>query len=102
MAFGSIEITSIARTQDYTTIKHNEDHKAMTDQINIGHNVQKDIDKRAQEVNKSDQADWYQRQFDSREKGDNEYAGNGGKDRKKKQEKKTDATSEHHGFDIKI
>ncbi len=102
MSFGSIEITTITRTQDYTTLKHNEDHKPMTDQMNISQNLQKDINRRAQEVNKSDQTDWYERQFDSRDKGDNEYAGDGGRNRKKKQDKNQTGGSEHHGFDIKI
>ena len=32
MAFGAIELTTISRAQDYTTIKHNEDNKVVVDQ----------------------------------------------------------------------
>ena len=83
MAFGAIELTTITRTQEYTTLKHNEDHKPMTDQVNIGQQLQKDATRKAQEVVRSDEAEWYRKQFDSRDKGENEYAGDGGKNRKR-------------------
>ena len=104
MAFGAIELTTITRTQDYTTIKHNEDHKPMTDQVNISQEVQKDVTRRTQEVVQSDEAEWYNKQFDSRDKGDNEYNGDGGKRRKKEQKEQKDQVivNGHHGFDIKI
>ncbi|MBR1865878.1 MAG: hypothetical protein IJ801_05165 [Lachnospiraceae bacterium] len=102
MAFGSIEITTITRTQDYTTIKHNEDHKPMMDQMNIGQTVQQEEVKRSQEVVKSDEAEWYNKQFDARDKGDNEYNGDGGKKRKKKETREQVIVNGHQGFDIKI
>ena len=42
MAFGSIELTTISRAQDYTTIKHNEDNKVNVDQANFSEQFQKD------------------------------------------------------------
>ena len=72
MSFGSLEVASIPRTQDYTTMKQNEDNKGAFQQM--------------------------------KEKGKNEYAGNGGKHRKKENSEKDGVvvTKQHQGFDIKI
>ena len=45
-----------------------------------------------------------QEQYDAKEKGKNEYAGNGGKHRKKENSEKDGVvvTKQHQGFDIKI
>ena len=102
MAFGSIEITTITRAQDYTTIKHNEDNKGPTEQMNIGQQVQKETDQKAREVNSSENSDWYNRQFDAKEKSDNEYSGDGGKKRRKKEQKDQVIVNGHRGFDIKV
>lgn len=101
MAFGSIEITTITRAQDYTTIKHNEDNKSFTDQTNIGQHIQKDIQQQAKEVRSSDNSDWHSRQFDAREKGDNEYSGDGGR-RKKREKKDQVVVKGRQTFDMKI
>ena len=36
MAFGSLEIASIPRTQDYTVMKQNEDNKGAFQQMTLG------------------------------------------------------------------
>lgn len=102
MAFGSIEITTITRAQDYTTIKHNEDNKGYVNQTNIGQQIQKDTEQRTKEVRSSDNAEWHSRKFDAKDKGDNEYSGDGG--RQKKREEKTEqvVVNGHRSFDIKI
>lgn len=102
MAFGSIEITTITRAQDYTTVKHNEDNKGFTDQSNIGQQVQKQTDQRTHQVHNSDNADWQNKKFDAKEKGKNEYNGNGGNNRKKEEKKDQVIVNGHRGFDIKI
>ena len=76
---GTIEIASITRAQDYTTIKHNEDNKSVVQQANIGQQIKKDVDQRGREVRSSDNSDWSNKKFDAKEKGSNEYSGNGGK-----------------------
>ena len=103
MAFGSIEITTMTRAQDYTTIKQNEDNKPLVNQTNIGQQIQKDTQQRAREVRSSDNSDWQNKKFDAREKGSGEYYGDGGRNRQKK-EKKPDGIKEngYRGFDIKI
>lgn len=102
MAFGSIELTTISRAQDYTTIKHNEDIKGFVDQSNIGQQVQKEQVRRTNQVNESDEAGWHSRQFDAKEKGDNEYAGNGGKDRRRQQKHEQMVVKGRQSFDMKI
>ena len=102
MAFSSIELTTIARTQDYTTIKQNEDNKAFVDQTHIGQQNQKDTNQRAREVRSSDNTDWHNKKFDAREKGDNEYQGDGGKKRRQQDKTEQVIVNGHRGFDMKV
>lgn len=102
MAFGSIEIVSLTRTQDYTTIKHNEDNKGLVNQANIGQQIQKDTEQRAKEVRSGDNAEWHERKFDAKDKGDNEYNGDGGKRRKREEKTEQVIVNGHRSFDIKI
>lgn len=102
MAFGSIELTTISRAQDYTAIKHNEDNKGFVDQTNIGQQVQKDTEQRTKEVHSSDNSDWHTKQFDAREKGDNEYQGDGGNKRQKQKKHEQVVVKGHQGFDMKV
>ena len=44
MAYGAIELTTISRSQDYATIKHNEDNKVGVDQNNFSNQVQKAVE----------------------------------------------------------
>lgn len=109
MPFGQMDITAVTRVQDFATIKHNEDHKAVIDQSNIGHQIQKETDLKPTQINESDNAQWHSKQFDARSKGDNQYSGDGGQNRKKEHDKESDKASKdrvvvkgQHGFDIKI
>lgn len=88
MAFGSLEIASIPRTQDYSVMKQNEDNKGAFQQMTLGQQSQKQSEKLTKEVHSSDNADWYTGQYDAKEKGHNEYAGNGGDKRRKRKNRK--------------
>ncbi len=101
MAFGAFEITTVTRAQDYTTMKHNEDNKAMMDQSNIGQTIRKDVERRPKEVRESDDVGRQNKKFDARDKGDNEYSGDGGKRRKQETTEQV-IVNGHRGFDIKI
>lgn len=103
MAFGAIEFTTISRAQDYTTIKHNEDIKPFVDQSNISQQTDKAIEQRAKTVTDSQNPEWQNKRQDAREKGSNEYFGDGGKKRNT-QNKETDrvVVKGHGGFDMKI
>lgn len=87
MAIGFVELQGqITRAQDFTTIKHNEDTKGMVDQTNFSQQVTKQVEKQAQRVNEQDKTENRQKKHDAKEKGSNEYHGDGGRNRK--QEKK--------------
>lgn len=83
MALGAIELGTIARSQDYTTLKQNEDNKGISQQSNLVQEMHREADNRTRQVVQSDNADWQKKKFDSKEKGSNSYAGDGGRNRKK-------------------
>lgn len=104
MAIGAIEMTTIARTPDYTTIKHNEDAKGMIDQGNFQTQFQKNVEQKTQTVKQGDNADRQEKKFDAKEKGNGTYSRNGSQ-QKKKQEQTPDGkvvVKQQGGFDIKI
>lgn len=103
MAIGPIENATIARLQDYTTVKQQEDQRAMLTQEHLGAQTQKNVEEKSFTVQKNENASLQNQRQDPREKGKNAYAGDGGSQRKKApvQErvvKKTNGSS----FDIKI
>lgn len=105
MAIGPIELQgTIARTQDYSTIKQNEDQKGLIDQGNFQHQFNKEINERPHQITHSDNADFHERKFDAREKGDNEYSGDGGRERKRKREEEAGKVllKGQSSFDVKI
>lgn len=85
MAIGFVELQGqITRAQDFTTIKHNEDAKGMVEQANFGQQMTKQVERQVNRVNKGDQPEYHERKFDAKDKGSNEYRGDGGQARKKK------------------
>ena len=101
MAFGSIEFTTISRAQDYSAIKHNEDNKGFVDQTNIIQQTEKTTEQRIREVHSSDDTQWHQKNPDAKEKGNNEYKGDGGRNRKRGSSERM-AVKSRGGFDMKI
>jgi len=105
MGLGVMDIVSITRTQDYTTIKQNEDNRAMLQQTNIGQHIQKDVEQKHREVRKGDDTEWQNKKFDAKDKGANEYSGNGGAKRRNpgNQERVEQVVVKgHQSFDMKI
>ena len=103
MAIGPIEMGTIARAQDFTTIKQNEDQKGFLDQSNLQQQFNKEIKERPHQVSQQENADFMNRKFDAKEKGDNQYSG--GEEKRRKQEKEEDGRviiKGHASFDIKI
>ncbi len=83
MAIGPMQLNGIlTRTQDYTPIKQNEDMKPMVDQSVFQNTMQKNIEKKLTQVKESDETDTYQRKQDAKDKGKNEYHGDGGRNRR--------------------
>lgn len=84
MAIGFVEMQGqITRAQDFTTVKHNEDTKGLVDQSNFGQQMTRQVEKQAQRVNEREKTENRQKKFDAKEKGSNEYHGDGGRNRKK-------------------
>ncbi len=85
MAIGFVEMQGqITWAQDYTTIKHNEDAKGMVEQANVGQQMTKQVERQVNRVNKGNQPEYHERKFDAKDKGSNEYHGDGGQARKRK------------------
>ena len=104
MSFGSLEVASIPRTQDYTTMKQNEDNKGAFQQMTLGEHAQKQSEQRTREVHSSDNADWYTGQYDAKEKGNGHYDREERKKKDKKQQKADNVylKGQTSGFDIKV
>ena len=101
MAFGSIEFTTISRSQDYTTVKHNEDNKGFVEQTNLSEQAQKTTQQNIRQGRTSDEARWHQKNPDAKEKGNNEYQGDGGRNRKRNAGQQAGREG-RPGFDMKI
>lgn len=101
MAFSAIELTTVSRAQDYSSIKQNEDNKAFVDQSNGQFQVQKNEQRITKEVHSGDDAQWTEKQPDARQKGNGTYYGDGGK-RRKQQPREQVVVKGQKGFDIKI
>ncbi len=101
MAIGAIELTTITRSQDYSTIKQNEDNKAVTVQTNGQVQVEKREEQMTKEVHSADDTRWSGKNPDAREKGNGEYYGDGGR-RRKQQPKEQVVLKAQRGFDIKV
>ena len=94
---------TVSRMQDVSTVKHNEDAKGMVDQSNFQTAFHKEIDSRLKQVNQSDETRNQQKKFDAKDKGDNSYSGDGGQNRKKKEETDGKVVPKMGGgFDMKI
>lgn len=98
---GSIGIATIPRVQDFTIIKQQEDNRAALVQTNLNNQNTKEIQNRATQVNETQEALWQQKKFDAREKGSNEYSGDGGKRRQSKPTAQV-VVKGQQGFDMKI
>ncbi|MBO5242056.1 MAG: hypothetical protein J6B19_05225 [Lachnospiraceae bacterium] len=105
MAIGPMQLNGVmTRTQDYTPIKQNENMKPVMDQAVFQNAMHKNIEKKLTKVKESDETDTYQRRQDAKEKGKNEYQGDGGRNRRQ-----TEADSDGRvirkspqGFDFSI
>lgn len=76
----------ISRTQDFTTLKHNEANKTLVDQGNFQQRFEKEVESRLTQVHQKDDVEKENKKFDARDKGNGEYSGDGGKKKKKENE----------------
>ena len=83
MAIGFVELQGqITRAQDFTSIKHNEDARDMVNQANFGQQMTKQVEKQVDRVNRGEQPDYHEGDADAKDKGSNEYSGDGGRRRR--------------------
>lgn len=73
----------VGRTQDYSSIKQNEDNRPYIEQSNLHVRQEKKEDTNANTVHHADDTEGKKMQSDAREKGNGTYAGDGGRNRKK-------------------
>lgn len=79
MAIGAIEMQGqILRTQDYSTVKHQEDARTDVAQSNIQQTRQAEAQRQFNRVSRSEQSARQQMNQDASDKGSNEYTGDGG------------------------
>jgi len=101
---GLIEIHGgIPRTQDYATLKQQEDLKAGIQQTEIGMRRDEQTQTKASNVHKSDDTENYTPGYDASEKGNGQYSGDGGQNKKKEEPKNGNVQLKRPGgIDIKI
>lgn len=95
----------IQRTQDYASIRQNEESRAALQQANSDGVIKNQAEQKANNVHERDNTEFYDRQFDASQKGDNEYYRQEQERKKKKEEKEKDGKvtlKQGGGFDIKI
>lgn len=106
MSISRIELQgTITRAQDYTAIKHNEDNKGMIDQSNFQNQFHKVVDNKLTQVHHGENAENMNKRFDAKDKGNGQYAGDGGRQRKRESEQDADGKvliKNMGGFDMKI
>ena len=87
MAIGPIEMQGqIMRAQDYSQIKQQEDVRPEIAQTSLQRETQKTNEQMMQRVNSRTDIENQMKKFDAKEKGSNEYHGDGGKDRRQKRD----------------
>lgn len=106
MAISPIEhLGTIGRTQDFSVMKQQEDVKAAGSQTIIQTQIEKHTEERLTQVRQADHSEMTEKKFDAKEKGDNQYAGDGGRNRKRPSDKTADGKvvlKSSSSFDIKI
>ena len=93
MGLGPLELSgALQRSQDIANIRYNEEHKGAVDQGHFADRLHKEVDDRATTVKSTTETLNEQKKFDAKEKGSNEYTGDGGQRRK-------DEDAHGHGHD---
>lgn len=93
---------SIQQTDNVLHNQVKQVEKGMVDQGNIQVQAEKKEQQQARQVVHADETLFKEGRFDAREKGNNEYAGDGGKNRKKGKGDGRVVAKSTGGFDMKI
>ncbi|MCL2719170.1 MAG: hypothetical protein FWE14_10380 [Lachnospiraceae bacterium] len=95
----------ITRATDLSIIKQNEANRGFVEQLNIQKVKEDDVETKSKQVSEKEDTDNEGQRHDAKDKGKNQYFGNGGKGRKKPDGviiKKGPGNTEIKSFDIKI
>lgn len=96
----------IQNTHDASTVKHNQEHRPVLEQQILQSEHVKQEHNMAHKVSRAEEKTNDARRYDAKDKGDNQYDGDGGKKRQKEKkdvkEDKVMLKTEHHSFDVKI
>ncbi|MEI3227676.1 MAG: hypothetical protein V8S39_11500 [Lachnospiraceae bacterium] len=93
----------VQRNQDMASVNQNENDKPFINHENVVAQIEKQTETKIRDVNEKDNADNQGQKKDAKDKGSNEYFGDGGK--KKKHFSNTAGTvkiKERRKFDVKI
>lgn len=104
MAVGPVTLNGmIPRTQDFSTIKQQEDNKSGMEQQYLQAHMKANKERQIHQVNHADDAGEHKKKYDAKEKGSNEYKGQQNKKKKeeKKQPEKGTYVRPSGGFDMK-
>lgn len=105
MAIRPVDMSGIInRSQDISTIKHNEDNKGLVDQNNFQNQFNRELNQHMKQVRDPSQSENPRERFDAKEKGKNQYSGQK-RGKKKKQEDsggEKGVAKSRGGFDVKI
>lgn len=105
MGIGPLELSGImSRTQDFATIKQQEDNRNIVNHQNFANQLNKQVNSKVNTVERGNDTNNDQKKFDAKEKGSNEYNGDGGKRRndQKKNEGVVVKRNVTSSFDIRI
>lgn len=93
MSINRVDFGVIANTSEISTIKSAEEARPLSDQQSFQAIFKEEVNTRQHSINTKDNADGSKLNSDAREKSGNEYAGDGGKNRKNKDK---DNKNTHH------
>jgi hypothetical protein len=104
MAIRPVDIVTMQRMGDVSQLKQQEDSKPVTDQVNFQNQMTKETEKTSTQVVQKSDINNDQQKYDAKEKGKNEYHGDGRVKVKKKNgtKKVIDSESESGLFDVTV
>ena len=104
MTISRIEMQGqITQTQDYGTLRHNEENQPLVHQNYLTKANEQSVELKLHQVNESEENGPSKEHKDAKEEGSNQYHGDGGQNRKKKElEGKVLGKGISQGFDMKI
>lgn len=102
MAISPIDISMMQRMNDVAQIKHGDNMKPEMQQNAITRDIEKQVNIRAEQVQKKDNADKSESEHDARKEGKNKYFFNKSPKKKKEEEQDKITIKGSSSFDIKI